>query len=134
VVEENLEKVDGPLPGTSPDYDAGEKAIKDIFDEAVGAAGNAIVAAVPFLALPVIKFVFKFIFGKVSSFIYGELSKRLAVLVINAKVEAERKAYERAEGELKAMLAKDAVDPEEEKRVTDEFKKRLADLIRIPHP
>jgi hypothetical protein len=129
VAEENLEKVEGPLPGTSPEYDAGEKVIKDIFDEAVGAAGNAILAAVPFLALPVIKFLFKFIFGKVSSFIYGELSKRLAVLVINAKVEAERKAYERAEVELKAMLAKNTVDPEEEKRVTDDFLRSACDML-----
>lgn len=135
MVEENLtEKVEGPLPGTSPEYDSGEKVIRDIYDEAVGAAGSALISAVPFLALPVIKWVFKFVFGKITNLIYGELSKRLAVMVINAKVQAELKAYERAESELKAMLSKEQTTPEEEKRVTDEFKKRLSDLIRIPHP
>lgn len=117
------------LPGVPEEYDRAEKTLKEMFDEALGAAQEAAMVAVPALAWPVVKQLFKFVVSKLGKFLYGELEKRIAVLVINVKVQSEKRSYEKATAELRAALENKDTVIEEKERLLEEYKKRLADLI-----
>lgn len=124
-----------PFPGTTPGMDRVEKTIHDLtFDVGLRAGFTAVYAYVPFLAYPVIKQVFEYCITKFFDIVYKELSLGVLTLVIDFKTEAEQAAYEKATVELKAQLQKAEQNVEELKAAQEEFKKKLADLIRFPRP
>lgn len=104
-----------------------------IFEVVLKAAISRVVAAVPFLAWPIINPVFSFIVVKFVEIFYDELSKSVAFQVINFQTEEQRKAYSDAVTQLQAAIEK----PKEEQNAEDiekakaELKARLKDLISL---
>lgn len=88
-------------------------------------------AALPILGVPVISQTFDWIVAWVSNRIYPYMEKDVLNLLIEIEVASEKRAYEKATTELKAILKSQQKSPEEVARLEKEFERRLADLIRI---
>lgn len=120
-----------------------EKVIKTlIFDVAVKAAVASAISALPILGLPVIRPIFTFIVEKTASLIYKELSRFVVFSIIDIQNETDLKNYQEAVKSLEAVLEipADHYDHGEEgvnkkeieiEKAKQEYKKRLADLIRF---
>lgn len=120
--------------------DIAEAVVKRLIYEVVVKAVIAkAVAALPFLGYPVIGPIFAFFVTKFADLVYEELARVVTFAVIDFQVERERAAFEEAAGKLKDTLATppehyDGGPEEKEKKINEqkeEFKRRLADLIRL---
>ena len=118
------------IPGTTPEYDREEKLVHAGYSAAIDAALAAIFKAAPYLALPVLKQVFTFVFNKITRKIYENLEITVADFIIHARVAGENQAYARALAELKPLLEAGDLD-EKKKKALEEYRARLGKLIRI---
>lgn len=109
-----------------------------IYDVAVTAAKSAAVAEAPWIAYPVISQVFDFLLSRFADWIYGALDKAVVFAIIDLETEAERRAYDEAVAALKQVIQpiNGVPDADAITKAQAEFKKHLADLIRLrpPHP
>lgn len=105
--------------------------LKNAFDVAVNAVIASAVTALPILGVPGINFVFKWAVKWVAGKLYPYIDVFLADRVIEIQVEAEKKAYINAREELRTALKKHIRDPKEIQNASDDFDKRLSDLIKI---
>lgn len=96
-----------------------------IFDVVLKAALNSISAAIPFLKLPVINTVFKFIVTKIVGVIYDEISRYVTFTLIDIKTKEQLNRYNQAVIELKTA------SPEEIENAKIKFRSTLSDLIGI---
>lgn len=102
---------------------------------ALSLASKAVIAsavtALPLLGVPGVNFVFtwlvNWVVGKVSPY----LEVWLVDTIIDIEVNAEKRAYEKARDELQAVLKAHVRNPKELQNASDEFDRRLADLIRV---
>ena len=86
---------------------------------------NKILVALPFLNIPIIRTVFKWIFRKFFDLVYDELMLFGAFIRIELKVNEQKEKYEQATIELKqAIDTKTGVES-----AKDNYKKHLANLI-----
>ncbi len=67
------------------------------------------------------------------AWVYDALDRAVVFAIIDIETEAQRKAYDSAIADVKAMLARPNRTPEEIEKARVELEKRLADLISI-HP
>jgi hypothetical protein len=102
-----------------------------ILDVALKAAISRAVAAIPFLALPIINPIFAYLMGVAAKYLYTEMERVVAFKIIDHKTEAEQKEYDAAAERLKNELQK----PEQDRLAIDaakeEMRKKLALLIRL---
>lgn len=106
-----------------------------IYDVALKAAKASAVAEAPWLAWPVFSQVFDFLLGRFADWIYDALDKAIVFAIIDLETEAQRRAYDDAVAAFKSALqpATGVPDANVIAQAEAEFKKRLADLIRL-HP
>ena len=88
------------------------------------------VAALPLLKTPGVHWAFRWVVFWVASRLAEVFQEWLAVQVIEARTDAEKKAYDKAKEELRAVLAS-YPDPKEAKRASEDFDRRLAALVRL---
>lgn len=94
---------------------------------------SRIIAAVPFLAWPIINPLFAMIMGKIAGIIYEELSRVVEFKMIDIQVGEQKEHYDSAVDNLKVILEKPK-DVHTEQELEDakiELKKRLHDLISL---
>ena len=100
-----------------------------IYESVRDAAILKMIAAFPFLSIPVIKQFFIFFAKKIIDQFYDEASIRAKFVAIEFRVKKDLNEYNYATEELrKAIETKDEDEINEAKK---EFKRRLSDLIRI---
>jgi hypothetical protein len=100
-----------------------------IYEVAINAAETAIITQVPFLGLPIIKPITHALLNYIGGFFYEALARFTVVTIIDIQTAAERAAYIRAEGALRAAQLsgdKNVID-----NATIEFKKALGSLIHF---
>jgi len=101
----------------------------------LGLAKKAVIAAavtaLPLLGVPVINFVFTWLVGWVFKQLQPLLEVWLVDTIIDVQVQAEKNAYERAREELRAVLQAHIRNPRELENASQDFDRRLADLIRF---
>lgn len=113
-----------------------------IFEVAVKAAIASAISALPILGLPIIRQLFTLIVEKMAMLVFKELSRFVVFSIIDLKNESDLREYENALGQLKTVLNTPAehYDHGEEgenakqlelQKAKDEYKKRLASLIRF---
>ncbi len=112
----------------SDNLKAGLRAGVSLASKAVIAAA---VTALPILGLPGINFFFTWGVNWVVGQITPYLEIWLADTIFDIQVNAENKAYAKARDELKAVLATHVRNPKELQNASDDFDKRLSDLIRV---
>ena len=88
-------------------------------------------AALPILKLPLISFVFNWIVTWVAGKLLPFIETLFVDIAIDIKVNAEKVAYEKAREELQVVLKQTVKSAKAVQNASDEFDKRLADLIRI---
>ncbi len=113
--------------------DKAKDALGIALDLATKAVIAAAITALPLLGFPVIKQAFSWVVTWVVGKLKPLLLTWLGDTLIDIQVAAELRGYEHARDELKIILAKQVSDPTEVQNASDEFDKRLADLIRIRH-
>jgi len=122
------------LPGTTPDYDQAETVIRKLLDQATAAAIEAIRTSVPFLNAWGIRAIFRIAVERLVKFIYKFIEEAVALAVIEARVDGERIALEKATDAIREALSRPTggMTDEEQKKLLEEYDRRLRDLIRIP--
>ncbi len=100
-------------------------------DIACKAVVAAAAAALPVLRLPLISFVFNWIVTWVAGKLLPFIETLFVDIAFDIKVNAEKEAYEKAKTELQLVLKEHIRSPKKLQTASDEFDKRLADLIRI---
>jgi hypothetical protein len=105
-----------------------------IYDSVVKAAIKRVIAALPFLATPVIGPVLAYILSslitRLADLLYKELSLFVTFSVIDFQTEQQKRKYEAAVEALKA--ATQTKNQKEIERAKKEFQDRLRDVIRFP--
>lgn len=105
-----------------------EKVIHGVLvDVAAEAAITAATVAAPWLRLPVIRQVFRFIVVKFAELFSAQLERAAAFMIIDTQVNNELSAYKEAVGAIKAAEAAGDLDALQKAR--EEFKKTLGRLI-----
>lgn len=105
-----------------------------VYDVAIPAAKAALIAEAPWLKAPVIGAIFNFIFNKIGDKIFDALDKAVVFAIIDIETQAQRKAYDQAVAMLRAALQPlpgKVIDDAKIKKAEEEFKRRLADLVRM---
>jgi hypothetical protein len=121
---------------------AEEVTRKLIFDLAVKSAIASAIAQFPFLGIVGIRQIFSFIIEKTASLVYEQLSRFVVFSIIDLKNQSDLKAYQEATISLKMAIETPSehydhgehgiIKKEAEiEQAKDEFKKRLANLIRF---
>lgn len=100
---------------------------KLIFEVVVREVLNKILLAAPFLALPIINPLFTWGFTWVAGKIYDEMALVVSFQLIALKTDEQVRKYEAVVREIQAAQDKEDLD----EKVREEYRKRLADLIRI---
>jgi len=111
------------------------EGFKKALQVAIQIAGNAVIAgaitALPLLGLPG----FRGILTWIVFWVIGKLTPQLEVWMVDrlieVQVDAEQRAYARAKEELKLVLSKHVKSEKEIQDASDDFDKRLADLIHF---
>lgn len=103
------------------------------FNAAIQAVIASAMTALPFLRLPVLKQSFSWIVNWVSQKLFQHFLDSLEQTMVEIEVEAERKAYNKAQEILKSLILTPNPNPQEVANAKAEFEKRLADLVRF-HP
>lgn len=111
--------------------DAIKTGLRAGVDLAVKAVIAAAVTALPLLGVPGINHIFRWVVGWVAGKLLPHLEVWFVDRAIDIQVNAEKRAYEKAREELKAVLKQHVRDPKELQNASDDFDKRLADLIRF---
>lgn len=106
-----------------------EQALFDIILKAVMAR---VVTALPFLALPFLNPLVKYVVEKLLKVIYEEATFHVAFFTIKQQVEQEQKQYEEAVLKLKQAMAKQ--DEKEIQHAAQLLKEKLAQLINLSKP
>lgn len=110
-----------------------EEILKSLIREfLVKRAITKLVAALPFLGLPVLNPLTAYLVGKLFEVIYDEVAMIVALTKIEIDVSHDRDAYVKATEELKKQL--ESQDEESIRIAKEEFKRRLGDLIKFPSP
>jgi hypothetical protein len=106
-----------------------------IYDVALRAAKAAAVAEAPWIGWPVFSQMFDFMLNRFADWIYDALDKAVVFAIIDLETEAQRRAYDEAVAAFKQVLSPPTGVPDADAiaKAEAEFKKRLADLIRL-HP
>jgi hypothetical protein len=123
-----------------------ENADKIIQTLIMGVALNAgiayVISVLPILGVPPLKQIFTFIFEKLATVLYTELSRFVAFSIIDFENERDLETYQSAVNSLRIVLntpaenydhGPDGVNQREIEieKAKQEYKKRLADLIRF---
>jgi hypothetical protein len=111
--------------------DAIKTGLRAGVDLATKAVIASTVAALPLLGLPVVNFVFTWLVNWVVGKLTPYLETWFVDRAIDIQVNAEKAAYTKAKTELQAVLKQHVRNPKELQNASDDFDKRLADLIRI---
>lgn len=106
---------------------------KIVFETIVKAVIKRIVAALPILGVPVIGPIFSFIVFRLADRIWEEIKIHSAFIYIEMKTDYERDSYDNAVNELKTVLEDERTKEDQEaiNEAKEEFKKRLARLVRL---
>jgi hypothetical protein len=106
--------------------------IKQIaIEQATKRAMSKIVALVPFFGLPVVNPVLGYFLAKYATILFEEGALLAQLGYIEVSVNADVRAVNNATDDLKKVLSNPFQNQEEIQKAKDEYKKRLADLIRI---
>lgn len=100
-----------------------------VWDVVLGAAIDALFVAVPFLNLPVLRQLIRYMLTTFGDYVYKQLDRYVAFTVIDFQTEHQRAEYEKAVAAL--STANSGGTPEELERAKEEFKKSLSALIRL---
>lgn len=111
--------------------DAIKTGLRAGVDLAVKAVIASAVTALPLLGVPGINFVFTWVVNWVANQLLPHIETWFVDRAVDIQVNAEKEAYEKAKTELQAVLKKHVRNPKELQNASDDFDKRLADLIRI---
>jgi hypothetical protein len=119
-------------PGTTPEQEKVEATVRAVvFDLLFDVVFDRALAAVPWLGYPVIKQVFSFVLRKLLSVSYEGLRELVMSSAINAKVQADRKAFEAAAERLRIEIELKTQGEKLEQAKID-FRNRFRDLVRYP--
>lgn len=119
-------------PGTTPEQEKVEAAVRAVaFDLLFDVLFDRALAAVPWLGYPVIKQVFSFVLRKILSESYEGLRELVMSSAINAKVQADRKAFQAAADRLRLEIELKTQGEKLEQAKID-FRNRFRDLVRYP--
>ncbi len=109
--------------------------MNSLIDAAILAAKNAIIAAaitaLPLLGVPIIRQAFTWGVSWVVSKIVPYLENWINDTITDAKINAEKEAYDKAKIELQAVLAEHIQDQRDVEDAQKAFDQRLADLVRF---
>lgn len=108
-------------------------AKKLLHDVVIKAVIEQIVTAIPLLGSAFFNPIVTFIITKIATLVYKHAALLGGLFVIDLKEERKQKAYDEATIEFKNVMTREST-PEEIQKAKDEYKKRLADLVRIPKP
>jgi len=103
---------------------------KLVYEVIVKAAITRLVAAIPFLNLPIVNPLTVYFLGRFAEHLYDVISLYITFQVIDFQTAHQKIEYERAVSEL--LKAQQSQNKEEQDRAKAEFKKRLGDLIHFP--
>jgi hypothetical protein len=103
------------------------KVLRKAIDLGVDAALAAMATQAPWIKLPIISQVTKFILGHVGDYLYRFLAEHSTFIIIDFQTAIEKQAYLQSVDKLKAAMS--AGDENEAAKAREEFKRRLADLI-----
>lgn len=92
---------------------------------------EAAATAVMFFRVPPVKFILNWLVNWVAGKLLPFLETLFVDMAIDIQVNAEKLAYEKARNELQEVLKSHVPNPLEQQNASDEFDKRLADLIRF---
>ncbi len=98
-----------------------------IFEVVVKEVLKKIFVAAPFLTWPILNPLFIYGFNWVAGKIYDEMAMVVAFQVIALKTDEQVRKYDNAVREIQAAQAKGELD----EKTREEYRRRLADLIRI---
>lgn len=117
-------------PGDLPNYDV---AAKLTFEGITTIVMTNIIAVVPLFGVSGFNLIITSLVRWVLKFAWEPLINFGAFLIIDAQQRAKAQAYSEAIDELERVIKKPDVDlnSEEVKKAHEEFKKKLADLIRL---
>jgi len=106
-----------------------------IFDVILKVVISKLIARFAFLGLPIINPILGMVLSWFAQEIFEQISKFFRFTAIDSKIAGQVEGYDDAVADLKAALEL-PLDDEERESVIDEakenYKQRLADLIRIP--
>lgn len=110
--------------------DIADQVVKSlIFDVALNVVDSEAVAAAPWLGLPVIHPMFRFILGRFGDKIFAVLSREVDFAIIDAQVQGDKNDYKDALAKFKE--ANQSGDKDAEAKAKADLKRKLADLIRV---
>jgi len=124
----------------TPAVDAASAILKKlIFEVVLKEVMKRLITQYAFLSLPVVGPIFAFMMGKLATLFYEEMARLAVFAILDVQVNAEKKALEVATSALKKLLEATPIlgVSEEQKnaaleKAKEEFKKKLADLVRLP--
>lgn len=104
-----------------------------VYDVAVQSARAAAIAEAPWIASPVISQIFDLLLGKFADWVFAALDKAVTFAIIDLETEAQRAAYDDAVAAFKLAIQPPTGAPDADAiaKAEAEFKRRLADLIRL---
>lgn len=105
---------------------------KLILDTVIKAVIAKAVAAVPFLGWPLINPVLGLIVGKIFELAYDELYTGLQFIIIDNDAKLRAQLYHETAEELRRVIDEKGMDNEEARKLSEEFDRRLRDLIKFP--
>lgn len=118
---------DTPTTVNQPAKTADQIISAVVFDAGVPIAEAAIIAAVPWLGLPIIKNILELLLKTVAGYFYRATSTYSTLQIIAFETNSEKGAYAAAEKNLR--LAHVSGDPVALQKATDDFKKTFRSLV-----
>lgn len=103
---------------------------KLIFEVVVREVLKKILQAAPFLSWPIVNPLFIWGFTWAAGKIYDEMALVISFQLIALKTDEQVRKYEAVVKEIQAAQGQEELD----EKTREEYRKKLADLIRIPRP
>lgn len=103
-----------------------------IFEVVMSRVVSALLTAVPFLNLPIIKQIVTAVIMKIAERIWDVLARVVDFKIIDIQTAEQARAYEEAVQKLKDTQANPEATLEQVQAAQDAFKARMRDLIRLP--
>jgi hypothetical protein len=120
-------------PVIDPTQTAAAAVSRAVYDVAIESSIKAAQVKVPFLAAPVISFVFSALVKKFAGLVYDHIEGELAFIIIDLKVTQQNRDYQNAlfglEYAVNAEKPKEVIDARRE-----ELKEKLRRLISLRNP
>ncbi len=92
---------------------------------------DRLVAAIPFLGMPIVSWIVSFLLSKFGGLIVDELGRVISFAQIDAQANAQNEAYKQEVQNLKAAV--EAQDDAQIEKAKAAFKARLRELAMLPH-